>query len=200
MWMSLREAAGLLAGLGINRESARVALGAGLAGEVRRAGGTHLVAERSVKAVIERAGEAPTGTAALEEAWRAGVFTVRLGPRRDTPEDGWRDWRGADLTAPTAEQLLAASGWWAVSWITQAVFVVEARAGFLMPFVGTIAGIAVVGAEITGVTRDPTPARGRWCRFDLRPPGPWFDDLHGRQLLTAPGPPWVTLPLGRIAG
>jgi hypothetical protein len=154
MWMSMREAAGLLAELGINRESARTALAAGLAGEVRRAGGAHLVEERSVRAVMERATQPPVSGAALAEARQAGIFTARLGPRRETPDEEWRSWRG----------------------------------------------IAVVGAEITGIIRRPAEPQGRRCRFELREAGPWYDELRGRQLLTSGGPPWVTLGAGRIAG
>lgn len=177
----MREAAGLLAELGINRESARTALGAGLAGEVRRAGGAHLVEERSVWAVTERAAQAPVPNSALDDALRTGVFTARLGPRRATPDEGWRSWRGADLAAPEEEQLLAASAWWSLTHVTRAVF-------------------AVLGAEITGVTRDPASSQSRRCRFELAPSGPWYEELHGRRVLTTPGPPWVTLTADRIAG
>lgn len=196
----MREAAGLLSEIGINRESARTALAAGLAGEVRRAGGAHLVEECSVRAVIARAAQQPRPGPALAEALHEGIFTARLGPRRETPDEEWRSWRGADLTRPLEEQLLGAAGWWSISWITRAGYAGLAGAGYLLPFVGVVAGIAVVGAEVTGIIRDPATPRGRRCRFELRPAGPWYDELRGRQLLTSPGPPWVTLHAGRIAG
>ncbi len=188
MWVSMREAAELLAEIGINRESARVALHAGLAGEVRRAGGARLVRERSVRAVIDRSRQHPTPTPDLEEAKRHGVFVARLGPCRETPEEDWRTWRGADLTAAPEEQRLAASGWWSIDAVARAGFRGLAQGGVRQPFVGV--------AEIVGLTQDRESLRGRRCRFDLAPPtGDWYEQLRGRQLLTSPGPPWVTWPL-----
>lgn len=115
MWVSMREAAELMGRIGINRESARIAMNAGMVGEVRRAGGARLVRERSVRAVIDRARQPPAPTPDLEEARRQGVFVARLGPCRETPEEDWRTWRGADLTAAPEEQRLAASGWWSLN-------------------------------------------------------------------------------------
>jgi len=201
MWVSMREAAELLAEIGINRESARVAMNAGLVGGVRRAGGARLVRERSVRAVIDRARQPPTPTPDHEEARRHGVFVARLGPCRETPEEDWRAWRGADLTAAPEEQRLAASGWWSLNALARAGFRGLAEGGVRQPFVGVLAGIAVVGAEIVGLTQDRESPHGRRCRFELAPPtGDWYAQLEGRQLLASPGPPWVTWPLATASG
>ena len=188
MWVSMREAAELMAEIGINRESARVAMNVGLVGEVRRAGGARLVRERSVRAVIDRARRSPTLTPDLEEAKRQGVFVARLGPCRETPEEDWRTWRGADLSAAPEEQRLAASGWWSLDTVARAGFRGLAGVGARQPFVGVLAGIAVLGAEIVGLTQDRDSPRGRRCRFHLQAPtGDWYAQLDGRQLLTSPG-------------
>lgn len=141
---------------------------------IRRAGGAHLVEERSVRAVIDRARRPPVLAPDLEEAERHGVFVARLGPRREAPEDDWRSWRGADLTAPPEEQRLGAAGWWSINPLARAGFRGLAGLGVLQPFVAVVAGIAVVGAEVVGLVQDPESSR-------------------------AAGPPWVTWPLDRIA-
>jgi hypothetical protein len=62
----------------------------------------------SVRAVIERAHRPVGSEDCYDAARRAGAFVGRLGPRRATPEDDWRSWRGVDLAAPGEEQRLAA--------------------------------------------------------------------------------------------
>jgi hypothetical protein len=201
MWISLRRAADLLqTDLGINRESARIALNAGLAGEVVRAGGAHLVEDHSVRAVIERAHRPMGSEDSYDAARRAGAFVGRLGPRRATPEDDWRSWRGVDLAAPGEEQLLAAAGWWQVSIPTRVLLTVRAERGDLVPFIGVVAGLAVVGGEVAGVAGRRPGHDARWLRFDLTLPGSWFEELQGRRIGPRTGPPWFTWPDGAWSG
>lgn len=195
MWISMRQAADLLlTDLGINRESARIALTAGLAGEVVPTGGAHLVEEHSVRAVIERAYRPMGSEADYDTARRAGAFVGRLGPRAATPEDVWRTWRGVDLAAPGEEQRLAASGWWQVSIPTRVLLTVRAERGDLIPFMGVVAGLAVVGGEVVSVAGRRPGHDGRWVRFELAEAGAWFEELRGRRVGPRSGPPWFTWP------
>ena len=69
---------------------------------------------------------------------------------------------------------------------------VVAAGGRPAGFVVTLGGFVVAGAEITGaewsghaITEHAVSPL--MTRFDLRPPGPWFDEWRGRHLPTSPG-------------
>lgn len=173
----MREAATLLSELGINRETARTALAAGLAGEVLRTSSAHLVDERRVKAVIDRARHPVEPSPEWLEACAGEIFVGRIGPDR------------TDLRAPTTEQLAAAGGPWRCSIWTLMWWRVRAERGDRVPFVGLVAGLAVVGGEIAGVTVTPTTGRPQ-AHFDLVPAGAWFDAVRGRRLGPPVGPAW----------
>ena len=167
---------------------------AGLAGEVLRARGAHLVEERSVRVVIERAYQPMASEEAYDTARRAGAVVGRLGPRRATPEDDWRSWRGVDLTAPDVQQRLAASGWWQVSIPTRVPLTARAERGDPIPFMGVVAGLAVVGGEVVSVGGRRAGCDGRWLRSGLAEAGAWFEELRGRRVGPRSGPPWFTWP------
>ena len=199
--LSTRESAARLAVLGMDREAARRALHAGLAGPGLRTSGAILYPEDRVDAVVAHALR-PLGD--LDPRCDRGMFVGRLGPRTPTPDDDWRAWRGADLTASVAEQLAAASGWWRMSSPTRVLLRARAEREGFVPFAGTVAGIAVVGGEVTDLSSagGPSPLS---TRLELRPAGDWFAEVHGRQLwLGSAGGPWYGWPdgiwesLGRI--
>lgn len=191
MMLSAREAADRMACLGMDRETARRALVAGVAGEPLRTRGAHLYETSRVDRVIEDA-DRPIGP--VSAACADGVFVGRLSRRRPTPEDDWRGWRGADLTAPCSEQRAAASGWWRMSAITAVVLKLRVEASDFVPFVGAVSGLAMLGAEIVDIHTEAVLGRPDRTRFELRAAGAWFEALAGRRLDGPTGSPWYQWP------
>ena len=176
--MTGRQAAEQLGALGLDRESARKALLAGVAGPATRAGTTVLYD-------ADRVGELASGehrridrleVEELPEACRRGMVVVRLTPRRPDPGPE-RAWQGADLLAPREEQLDAARMWFRMSPWTRVL--IRHRAGTGggagVPFVATVGTLVVLGADITGV--DAGYPRGAALR--LAEPGEWFETWRG---------------------
>jgi hypothetical protein len=58
-----------------------------------------------------------------------------------------------------------------------------------LPFVTTVCGFVVKGAEITRTV----PVRGGGYQLELRDPADWFEQLRDHRLLTGRGRPWVLL-------
>jgi len=171
--ISAREACRSLGAAGVSKRRALQVLHAGLAGEVIDGRTVTLYDEDRVQALARR--DVLTWPE-VEDRCPAGFFVSR----REFP-----------ALAPRDEQLAAlAGGWGEVSpwtWLV-AHFQIE-RHGSL-PFIATIGGLVVVGAEITG-------KRGA-SEFVLQEPGPWFDGMAGCWFATGPGRPWV-LHLGPLA-
>ena len=169
MLISQREACELLASARVTPRHARRVLASGLAGAPIRTRSALLYDERAVKALAAR----PIyETAHLWERSPVGFFVAR----RDVSSDHSRARLLQDL----------AGGWGAVSpvtWIEMVWHVrdlVEThRCG--LPFVCTVAGFVVLGAEIVGSGREG---------LMLADPGPWFDGLAEARLLVGPGRPW----------
>jgi hypothetical protein len=55
-----------------------------------------------------------------------------------------------------------------------------------LPWIATVSGLVVLGAEVAGWR---TGEQGTFV-FDLRPPGSWFDGVHGRWFRFQEGRPW----------
>lgn len=170
--LSRREACDLLRErAGIDRETARRVLAAGLAGPGIRLRGSILHDRAAVESLASRPLLGPW----MPEVCRQGTFVARLGQRR------------ADASAPEAEQLRAASGPWRLSALARVKLHVMVDGRGFLPFVATTGGFVVLGAEVVGVTG---------AHLSLRPPGDWFDSWRGGRLPTAPGPPWQMWPTG----
>ncbi|WP_151081905.1 hypothetical protein [Nocardioides cynanchi] len=172
--MSARQAAGLLlAEGGIARMQARRLLAAGLAGAgVPGAGGVlydrTAVATLALRPVLELED--------LTEACPHGLFVARID--RSRPVDVTTGW------AALAEDLSTQP---AMPSLTRALLGARIAAYGPLPWVATLCGHVVLGAEAVAV------AAGKdHLQFTLREPGPWFGALRDRVLpTTRGGRPWV---------
>jgi hypothetical protein len=170
-WLSQREAAQVLhENLDIHPETARRLLVAGLLGVPRATPRASLYLRSTVEDFVASQRDLP----ALPVPDRNLVFVrvgngrVRLGATRqhqlDRLADGWRmspQWRA--LCRGLVEMG-------------------RPPVGFLV----TLGGYVVCGADILGAERsgDASPLL---TRFDLRPPGEWYEDWRGRLLPTHAG-------------
>lgn len=159
MLISGREATALLvATAGVTARQARQALAAGLAGEPERTRAALLYDEPRVTAL---AGRTPVDQPTMDRACPHGCFVARRAEQLEGPWD----------FSPWSAALVAAR--------------VDQHGGF--PFLATVAGFVVAGAEITGLAG----AGERQYLFTLGPAGGWFGDFAGRRCPTGPGRPWA---------
>ena len=170
-WLTERQARERLGGLGLDPESARRVLVAGLAGPVVRTRAATLYDAGRVQRLIERA----SPSAAAPEP-HMEMFVARMAPGR------------LDVRLPLDDQLEAARGGWRLgTWTAGYLAIIGGARGYL-PFLATVGGIVALGAEITGSEsagrRDGRDARHA---FTLRPAGPWFDQWRGVRLPTGQG-------------
>ena len=205
--MSGREAADALRVVGVPRESARQALLSGAAGVGRRTRGSIRYDAAQVHGLVERVRacraleEGATAEWGLAPECREGIFVARVRPRE--PEVSTRrSWKGADMTAPTDEQLDAVRMWWRVATLTRIWFRFRIGRDGFVPFVATVGGFVTLGAEMIGLESawlegEPNRAekRGRYAwslatAFTLRPAGAWFEPLRGGRLPVTHGGPW----------
>jgi hypothetical protein len=181
-----REAGRALGALGVDRESARRALLAGVAGPGERIGGLLLYDSARVEELISRVDASPElGRDALNPIFTWGIFTARVGPRR-AELSPYRTWKGADMTAPTSEQLDGARMWWQMSSLTRVLIKSRVQRDGFFPFLATVAGFVVVGADIVGLE----PARPEGTAFLLGEPSAWFDTFRHARLPVTNGGPW----------
>jgi len=186
MLVSGREAAAILAGIGLDRESARRALLAGVAGEAQRTRGALLYDEAAVKRLLVD----PVDPDDLGMDCWDGMFVGRVGPRRAAPDEH-RQWRGADLTAPVGEQRDGVRMYWQIAPLTNLCIArMVGKRGFV-PFVATVSGFVVLGGDITGLTGGP-----HGVALTLAEPSEWFDPLRGGRFVTPAGGPWAWWPAG----
>ena len=165
MYISGREAATILARVGLSREGSRGALAGGLAGDPIRLKGSLLYEEQRVR---ELAARPHTKLSDLSAHCRRGTFVARLNPLAPPPiGPGW-------YVSP-----------WARAWIHHAISTV----GYY-PFVATISGYVVEGAEIIGAHPHLSGTHVR-TSFTTRSAGEWFHALEGSRFRTGPGGPWL---------
>lgn len=175
MWVSGREAVGILTPVVAGAAQARILLRAGLAGhalEVRR----RLYDEGQVRALAERP---LVEESALPVLCPHGLYIARQ-PRSVIVDAGSR-WE--DLTA-------ALGGMPRMPGLTAALLSVRLGVAGRLPWVATICGFVLVGADLTGFCEDRSGA-GRGTTFDLERPGEWFAAFDARRLpTTVGGRPW----------
>jgi hypothetical protein len=116
----------------------------------------------------------------------AGTFVARVGPGRAEASE-LRNWRGADLTAPLAEQLAAVRMYWQVAPGTRLVLRHRVDRDGFVPFVATVSGFVAVTANIAGLAVD----HERGVVLDLDRPGAWSERFRGHRLITRRGGPWT---------
>ncbi|WP_181313108.1 hypothetical protein [Nocardioides campestrisoli] len=198
---SQREACEVLgARCGMDRETARRVLRAGLAGAGVRLRGTVLYEAAEVEALARR----PLLDLGLPRVCHRGTFVARLGARRTVPPerrlrgpDGLpQTWRGADLAAAPAEQLRAASGPWRLSPLARVRLTSMVQRQGFVPFVATTGGFVLLGGDLVAA-RAAEPGRSSSATMlALADPGDWFDAWRRGRLLTGPGGPWQMWPAG----
>lgn len=96
------------------------------------------------------------------------------------------------MTAPPGQQREAARKWWFLSAYTRLEIRLRVASEGFVPFVATVSGFVVLGADIAAVYAEAAGSGRRTprCEFELREPGAWFDVWQGRRLATGPGGPW----------
>lgn len=175
MLISGRQAAGVLATLGLNLPQAQQVLRAGLAGEPLQTSNALLYEKDRVQALADRRG---VRVDEVDAACPCGLVVVRLG-------------RGQPMcvTSSWAERADLARGPWDLS-VARRIRIrlaAERLGGF--PLVATLGGFVVLGADITDI-RGAGPQDGRSV-LDLDPPGPWHATFDERRLPSGPGPACV---------
>jgi hypothetical protein len=169
MFLSSRQAAVELARVGLARDQARQVLATGLAGPGIRTAGALLYDEAKIHDLRRR----PTArNADLDPRCRAGMFVTRG--------------RHLDCSAPRSEQLASVCGGWRLSPFTVVLMQTRAERGQPLPFIATVGGFVILGAEIHGVRGTTTAAT-----LDLGNPGPWFDAFRDKRFETGRGGPWI---------
>lgn len=169
MLLSSRQAAVEFARVGLARDQARQVLATGLAGPGVRTASALLYDEAKIHELRRRPTVRSTG---LDPRCRDGMFVTRG--------------RHLDCSAPRREQLAAVGGGWWLSPFTVVLLETRAERGRPVPFIVTVGGFVLLGAEIRGV-RGTTKA----ATLDLADPGPWFDALRDRRIETGRGGPWI---------
>ncbi len=176
MWVSGREAVRILTPVVAGEAQARILLRAGLAGRALEVGRGRLYDEGQVRAVAERP---LVEESVLPVLCPHGLYIARQ-PRSLTVDAGSR-WE--DLTS-------ALDGMPRMPGLTAAVLSVRVRVAGRLPWVATICGFVLVGADLTGFREDRSGA-GRVTSFALERPGEWFAAFDARRLpTTVGGRPW----------
>ena len=167
MIISARGAAARLSTIGMSRRQARLALGAGLAGEPLKTPAATLYDAARVEDLLARP------VVAAGAVFRECPFGLFL-DRRVT------DVRRLAEPSPSAVEDLRLGPWAA------ALLKLSIGQDGPLPYVSTVCGFVVLGAEIVDVT---SGANGRH-RLHVADPGPWFDAWRDRRWPTGAGREW----------
>ena len=176
MLISGREAALRLAEIGMPRRQARLALGAGLAGEPVRTRSAVLYDSARVDELV---GRPPVSPGALARECPGGLFVDRRVV----------DVRRLEVVGSAAVESVD------LGWLSGAIFAINVRRDPL-PYVATVCGFVVLGAEII----DIRPDGGGRHHLQLAPPGAWFEAWRGRRWRTGPGRAWSVVGRSRDQG
>ncbi len=172
--MTGRAAARALSGVVGSEEQARILLRAGACGSTHPGGAVLLYDEQRVQAV---AGRPFVEETALVSACPHGLYVSRLA--RTAALDLAQSW---DLVASQVRQRPVMPP------MTAALLAARVRLAGRLPWVATLCGFVVHGADLTGFGTEPD---GR-DEFRLEPPGEWYEHLEQRWLPTGRGGrPWV---------
>jgi hypothetical protein len=174
MVLSSRESARILAEAGIARTQAQVLLAAGLAGCGVRTAGAVLYDERAVRALAMRP---LVDSEVLHAACPHGLYLTRLErARRLDTTTGW---------ASLADQLSVQPP---MPSLTRALLSAQITVYETLPWVATLCGYVVLGADATRVDAAPDGS----TVFELMPPSAWFDPVAERVFASSRGGrPWV---------
>jgi hypothetical protein len=175
-WVTGRGASRLLMGGVGSDEQVRVLLRTGAAGPGRPTTGGTLYDERLVRDLASRPAVDP---AELATRCPFGLYVARV-PRSLT----------VDLAAPWTDTAAALSRMPTMPALTAALLQVRMRLSERrLPWVATVSGFVVLGADLVGIAAPEEAAAGQW--FRLEPPGEWFAAVDGRWFPTGRGGrPW----------
>jgi hypothetical protein len=173
VWITQREAAFVLAEIGLGRAQARQLLTCGLAGPGLRTSGAVLYEADRVRDLATRA-FVDEGT--LAGACPRGIYVARLA--RAASFD-------ASLPWSVRAQMVACQP--SMPPMTRALIAARVAAIGSIPWIVTICGFVALGADAVQVMRD----HGGGTAFRLEEPGPWFDMVEGRCFPTGRGRHWV---------
>jgi hypothetical protein len=175
MLISTSAAAITLSEVGLSRERTRLLLETGVAGPATRVSGAVLYDAGRVEGLTRWLRVRDLDVAA---ACPDGLLVGRLAPHRRL-----------DLTdTPDAQRRAIGEGWHpprAARWLIHG----RAALGVTMPFVATVSGFILLGADVAGI--EPDGRGGR--RLLLEEPGEWYDELRGRRWLAGRGGPALLL-------
>jgi hypothetical protein len=165
MLLSGRQAAQILHAAGISVRQARRILDLRLAGEPVMMPGAHLYQA----ALVEDLAARPVLTRSEVASWfPSGLFVAR----RDVPALAGRD-----------EQLAVVQPRWPLPTWVNATLGVRLWATGPMPFVATVTGFVVLGAELVALHREDA----EHVSLELAPPGAWFASLRESRIALGPG-------------
>jgi hypothetical protein len=167
--MTGREACAELERAGISAWRGRSALECGLAGTPTRTRAAHLYDSRRVESLARRPVIDPWE---MRSRAPGGFLLSRRTVKVDVPDD--------QLVAELSAMPQGMSPYTALS--LRFADRCTARRAEGLPFIATVAGFVVLGAEVNGLEGG---------RMVLRPPGAWFDGLAEAQFPTGPGRPWT---------
>ncbi|MDT0201018.1 hypothetical protein [Nocardioides sp. AE5] len=178
--VSARQASSMLGTLGISRQSARRALLAGIAGRPIRSAGALLYREDRVRSLVKPALDPDALPPPLHNGVIVGALTT-----------------GPDLGVPARATSQGMKTEVNIALITAALLRFAVKLGHPIPYVATVAGFVVAGAEVAGiapvdaeqghVARRSTNNAGVRVRLALRPPGDWYAAIHLERLAVPSG-------------
>jgi hypothetical protein len=174
MLLSANQAARVLAEIGIARTQAQALLASGLAGSGMRAGGALLYDEQRVRELAARRVVDPDE---LSAACPHGLYIARIDRTR-----------GVDVTSGWAELARRLALQPPMPAMTRALLGARMAAYPQLPWVATLCGYVVLGADALGAV----VATSGSIAFTLAPPSSWFNVIVDRVLPTGRGGrPWV---------
>ena len=177
MLISSRQAAVRLSDVGLSRRRANLALEAGLAGDPIRTSAAVFYDSARVDELVSRP---PVERGAVTRECPFGLFLDRRVV----------DVRGFQVLGTGAVDELRLGSWGG------AILGISIRQHGPLPYVATVCGFVVLGADIV----DVLPGADGRCRLDLTDAGPWFESWRGRRWPTGPGREWTLLGRDDVGG
>jgi len=171
MAISERAAAEILRRVGLSREQARLLLLTGVAGAGTQAR-TTTYDEARVRDLTQRPA---VDQEELADLCPWGIHVTRLSRRR-----------AIDLSRPWAEQAAEVAAQPPLPLMTAALLGVRISVNGGLPWVVTVSGLVVFGADTSGWDRREDGS----VVYDLEPPGTWFEALDRRWFAFGPGRHW----------
>ena len=167
--ISERQAAGLLAEVGLSRRHARRVLASGLAGSPLITSAATLFDRALVEELVSRP---LCRVDHVDTVCPRGLFIAR---------------RDVDVRETREEQCRTLESGWGLSWLTAAVLGMRVERDGPFPFVATVAGFVAFGGSIEALSSDGAGG----VRLHLGPPGQWFSGMARAALVTGPGRDWI---------